>query len=206
MEASLNPELPTFQSVLQSIIAQSKSITELKESIIEQNKSFTKTELAIDRLTKQITRTEKQVGEITDTLGKYVEEHVRPKAISEFKKFGVFLNESHQRVTNVEGLGEKSYEIDLLLVNTEYAVAVECKSKLKIDDINEHLLRLDKIRNNPTKGLKDVKIIGAVAGMIVPKNVLDYAIKKGLFVFVPTGETVKIANEKSFKFKTWVTE
>lgn len=51
MEASLNPELPTFQSVLLTII-------ELKESIIEQNKSFTKTEQAIDRLTKQITRTE----------------------------------------------------------------------------------------------------------------------------------------------------
>lgn len=199
MEASLNPELPTFQSVLLTII-------ELKESIIEQNKSFTKTEQAIDRLTKQITRTEKQVGEITDTLGKYVEEQVRPKAISEFKKFGVILNESHFRVTNEDDKGNTLYEIDLLLVNTEFAVAVESKSKLKIDDVDDHLKRLEKVRTHPTKGLKNVKIIGAVAGLIVPKNVLEYAIKKGLFVFIPTGETVKLANEKSFKFKTWVTE
>ena len=52
MEVSLNPELPTFQSVLLSII-------ELKESIIaeslaaaqrykERDASFAKTELAID--------------------------------------------------------------------------------------------------------------------------------------------------------------
>ncbi|MDX2196146.1 MAG: hypothetical protein NW207_06990 [Cytophagales bacterium] len=42
--------------------------------------------------------------------------------------------------------------------------------------------------------------------MIVPKNVLDYALKCGLFVFVPTGETVKLATPKSFKYKTWDTE
>ena len=206
METALNPELPTFQSVLLSII-------ELKETIIAQSlsakdreASFAKTELAIEKLTRQISRTEKQVGEITDTLGKYVEEQVRPKAISEFKKFGVILNESHFRVTNEDDKGNTLYEIDLLLVNTEFAVAVESKSKLKIDDVDDHLKRLEKVRTHPTKGLKNVKIIGAVAGMIVPKNVLEYAIKKGLFVFVPTGETVKIANEKSFKFKTWVTE
>ncbi|MDX2196147.1 MAG: hypothetical protein NW207_06995 [Cytophagales bacterium] len=38
--------------------------------------------------------------------------------------------------------GNTLYEIDLLLVNTDYAVAVESKSKLKIDDVNDHLERL----------------------------------------------------------------
>lgn len=167
---------------------------------------FAETDKKLSKLITQVNRTEKQVGEITDTLGKYVEEQVRPKAISEFKKFGVILNESHFRVTNEDNKGNILYEIDLLLVNTEFAVAVESKSKLKIDDVDDHLKRLEKVRSHPTKGLKKVKIIGAVAGMIVPKNVLEYAFKKGLFVFIPTGETVKIANENSFKYKTWDTE
>lgn len=164
---------------------------------------FAKTDAKIAQLVTQISRTEKQVGDITDTLGKYVEEQVRPKAISEFKRFGIFLNESHFRVTNEDGSGNILYEIDLLLVNSEFAVAIESKSKLKIDDIDNHIIRLEKVRNNPTKGLKSVKLLGAVAGMIVPKNVLEYATKMGLFVFVPTGETVKIANPTEFQFKSW---
>ncbi|MDX2196148.1 MAG: hypothetical protein NW207_07000 [Cytophagales bacterium] len=53
---------------------------------MEREKSFSKTLKAIDKLTKQ-------VSEITDTLGKYVEEQVRPRAISEFKKFGIILHD-----------------------------------------------------------------------------------------------------------------
>ncbi len=147
----------------------------------------------------------KRVGEITDTLGKYVEEQVRPKAIHEFKKYGIKLTESYQSVSNDEK-GKNSYEIDLLLVNTHYAVAIESKSKLKIDDVNDHLERLEKIKRHPAKVLKNVELIGALAGMIVPKNVREYAIKKGLFVFVPSGDTVKLANEKTFKYKTWNTQ
>ena len=47
-----------------------------------------------------------------------------------------------------EGLNndEKYYEIDLLLINSEVAVAVEIKSSLSVEDVKEHLERLDKIR------------------------------------------------------------
>lgn len=44
---------------------------------------------------------------------------------------------------------------------------------------------------------------GAVAGMIVSREVAQYAIKKGLFVIVPKGDNVEIANTKDFKPAAW---
>ncbi len=198
MEAAL----PQHKNIVEQIWAM---ILENQRGFAELRKMQEATALALDKLEKQTAKTDKKVADITDTLGKYVEEQIRPKAISEFKRFGVYLNESHQRVTNDDEKGNKMYEIDLLLVNTEFAVAIESKSKLSMDDVNAQLKRLDKIKLHPTKGLRNIKLLGGVAGMIVPENVLEYAKKKGLFVFIPSGETVKIANHDSFEYRTWDT-
>ncbi|MBF0154526.1 MAG: hypothetical protein HQL64_12360 [Magnetococcales bacterium] len=42
------------------------------------------------------------------------------------------------------------------------------------------------------------KVIGAVAGMVVEENVVRFAIKRGLFVMVQSGDSVRIANDASF--------
>jgi hypothetical protein len=43
-----------------------------------------------------------------------------------------------------------------------------------------------------------------VAGAIVPKNVLQYAQKKGFFVMIQTGEAVAVAESpKGFKAREW---
>ncbi len=70
-------------------------------------------------------------------------------------------------------------EIDLLLVNTTDVIAVECKSLLGIDDVNQHLVALDKLKKL-LPSYVDKQVMGAVAAMVLPDNVGRYAYKQWL--------------------------
>lgn len=150
---------------------------------------------------------EKRLGELAGTWGKFVAEMVKPKIIELFKARGISIQTTLQ---NVEGLNndEKYYEIDLLLINSEVAVAVEIKSSLSVEDVKDHLERLDKIRKVQPKriNLSGVTLYGAVAGMIVENDADRYAYKKGLFVLRQKGNIVEIVNDDKFIPKEWKVE
>ncbi|MBF0437675.1 MAG: DUF3782 domain-containing protein, partial [Magnetococcales bacterium] len=47
------------------------------------------------------------------------------------------------------------------------------------------------------------RVIGAMAGIVVNENADLFAMRKGLFVILQTGEIVKLINKPSFVPKSW---
>ncbi len=149
-----------------------------------------------------IRRVSKQIADLGDSLGKFAEEQVRPRLVEMFREKGVYMEEIHSNIV-VERNGQYLLEIDLLLVNTIYSVVVEVKHNLKQKDVDEHIERLEKLQLSPSRSIKGTKMYGAVAGMIVNKEVERYAIKKGFYLVKPKGDSVEISNANDFKAKTW---
>jgi len=89
-----------------------------------------------------------------------------------------------------------------MVVNDSEAVAVECKSNLKIDDVNEHLDRLAKLKRLLPR-YAGFKVMGAVAAMVIPDNVAPYAAIKGFFVIGQSCEDLVIRNDEDFMPKVW---
>ncbi|BFM39496.1 hypothetical protein [Synechocystis sp. LKSZ1] len=48
-----------------------------------------------------------------------------------------------------------------------------------------------------------LKILGAVAAMVVPAQIASYAYRKGLFVIAQSGKDLMILNDAKFRPKTW---
>jgi hypothetical protein len=153
-----------------------------------------------EKLTEKIEKVSTSVGRLGSKFGYFIEEMLYPAAVRLFKERGIEVHEVHRNVSahrNGEGI-----EVDLLVINDTVAVAIECKSTLGIDDVNEHLERLDKLKRVlPSNANKQV--MGAVTGMIIPDNVAQYAYKKGLFVIGQTGEQLVVRNDAKFKAKIW---
>ena len=149
---------------------------------------------------REIKAVNTSIGRLTNRLGEFVEEAVRPSAVRLFRERGIDVHEVHQNVTS-EREGE-AFEVDLLVVNNNDVVVIECKSNLSIDDVNEHIERLEKVKRLMPR-YSDYRILGAVAGMVIPANVATYAIRKGLYVIGQNGEHLELRNEKSFSAKTW---
>ena len=129
----------TKQDILELFAEQSKQLKkqsdEFHQRLLEGDK----------RLERSQTDFDKKLGQLAGTWGKFVAEMVKPKIVELFKEKGIQIETTIQSVEGFKD-GQKYYEIDLLLINSNVAVVVEVKSSLSIDDVNEHLERIEKIR------------------------------------------------------------
>ena len=203
--------MSTAQSTYDDILVLMKELfisqkeTDLK--IKETDRQIQATDKQIQEMVREAKATSKEVkavttsvGRLGNRLGEFVEEAVRPAAVRLFQQCGIDVHEVQQNIS-VKRDGE-ALEIDLLVVNDLDTVAIECKSNLSIDDVNEHLERLAKIKRMIPR-YKAHRILGAVAGMVIPDNVAAYAIKKGLYVIAQNGGHLDLANPAVFVPKTW---
>jgi hypothetical protein len=170
-----------------------KILRELAESQKETDRKFQET----DRRLKEVTA---NIGKLGNRLGDFIEDAVRPAAVRLFRERGVEVHEVHQNIRSQRG-GE-GLELDLLVVNDQDVVAIECKSNLSLDDVNEHLKRLEKLKRLLPK-YADSRVFGAVAAMVIPDNVAQYAYRKGLYVIGQNGGHLDIRNDDTFVAGVW---
>jgi len=150
-----------------------------------------------DKKIKEVTA---NIGRLGNRLGEFIEDAVRPAAVRLFRERGIEVHEVQQNVSVQRG--DEGLEVDLMVANDLDLVAVECKSNLKQQDIDEHLARLAKIKRLLPK-YANTRIMGAIAAMVIPDNVARYAYSKGLFVIGQSGEHLEIRNDAEFKPAVW---
>ena len=192
-----------------------KGLAQSQQEFKEEQKALQAAQLEIDRILKELSAEIKEtqkitareikavntsIGRLSNRLGEFVEEAVRPSAVRLFRERGIDIHEVQQSITAKRD-GEQ-LEIDLLVVNNENVVVIECKSNLSVDDVNEHLERLEKVKRLLPR-YNNCNVLGAVAGMVIPDNVATYAIKKGLYVIGQNGDHLELRNEQSFTAKAW---
>jgi len=191
-------------AILRGISETNRELSESHKEFKQEQKALQAAQKETDRILKKLSvdvkEVNKSVGRLTNRLGEFVEEAVRPSAVRLFRERGIDIHEVQQNVTAKRD-GE-ALEIDLLVVNNEDIVVIECKSNLSIDDVNEQLERLEKVKRLLPR-YKDCRILGAVAGMVIPDNVATYAIRKGLYVIGQNGEHLELRNDVSFAAKIW---
>ena len=191
-------------AILRGISETNRELSESHKEFKQEQKALQAAQKETDRILKKLSvdvkEVNKSVGRLTNRLGEFVEEAVRPSAVRLFRERGIDIHEVQQNVTAKRD-GE-ALEIDLLVVNNEDVVVIECKSNLSIDDVNEQLERLEKVKRLLPR-YKDCRILGAVAGMVIPDTVATYAIRKGLYVIGQNGEHLELRNDVSFAAKIW---
>ena len=171
-----------------------------KETDKRTEKRFKITEEEIEKTSKTVEETSKSVNALTGKWGRFVEGLIVPAAERLFKERGIIIDKVSQRVkTHHDG---DTMEIDILAINGEYAVLIEAKSTLKVEDIKEHIERLADFKKFFPE-YKDKKVLGAVGGIVIEEHSDIFAYKQGLFVITESGETVRISNDKDFVPKAW---
>jgi len=165
----------------------------LKERSEETDRKFQETRELLDRLSRRF-------GDLGNRLGEFVEAMVEPALVDLFRARGLDVSEVHRRVTSRRG-GE-AIEIDLLVVDGDTAVAVECKSRLTKEEVERHVERMNKFKRLLPK-YADMRVHGAVAGMVVDEDAIQAAQAAGLWVLAQSGETVALKNDPGFAPRVW---
>jgi hypothetical protein len=180
--------LKTEKAIQETQQAHKETEKALKETEKALKESNLKTEKAIQETQRAVKETQKNIGGLNKTLGSIVEHLLTPNLPQKFRKLGYHFN----RIATYKFAEGVYAQIDGMLENGEQAVAVEVKATLRLMDIDDHLVRMEKIRKYADGHGDKRQFIGAMAATITDKATKEYALQKGLFVIEPKGEDVKV--------------
>lgn len=144
--------------------------------------------------------TSREVAGLTTRWGQFVENLVEPSVVRLFQERGIEVQETARRMKSQRP--GAAMEIDIFAVNGDVAVAIEVKSRLSRQDVEDFLARLGRFRQ-AFPHYAEYQLYGAVAGIEIDAGVDRYAYQQGLFVIRQTGDTVAIANDVTFQPAAW---
>jgi hypothetical protein len=184
------------------------------EAFTKSQEAFAKSQEVFDRRTqevnqqieethKQIRETNRQIGKLGRKFGSTIEHLVVPNLVEKFNVLGFNFTKYGPNVAISDESKSIAAEVDIFLENGDSAVAVEVKAQLKIDDIKEHVERMETLRRHANTRQDTREFYGAVAGAIIHDNVKEYALKTGFFVVSQSGNTMKIDVPKEFNPRVW---
>ncbi|MCL2010780.1 MAG: hypothetical protein FWG71_09605 [Synergistaceae bacterium] len=173
---------------------------EMEKDIMETRRRM---EESHQRTEKNIADLSKNIGGLGNSFGLFTETMFSTEIMKKFDELG-FQFDTQTKQKKFRQAGRLIAEIDSVLENGEYVMLVEIKANLSVEDVEEHLERIAIIREYMDARGDSRKLVGAVAGGVVPESVLNYAQKKGLYVLVQTGDAVAIAAMPSgLKAREW---
>jgi len=212
MPTTLEQPAPSFADVWRMFQETDRQLKEtalqMKERAAETDRQMKERAAETDRQMKEraaeFERVMKErsagLGDIGNRLGEFVEHMVSPAVVRLFQARGIEVHEVYPGVEAKRG-GE-AIEIDLLVVNDGTLVAVECKSKLTEEHVDEHLNRMEKLKRLLPL-YKSHQALGAVAAMVMSDAVKNYALQHGFFVLRQNGDSIEISNPEGFSPTVW---
>jgi hypothetical protein len=186
-------------------------LAELVEAQKETDRKFQETDRIIQETSQNIDRVHhqlsqqlgvlsQQLGALGGKWGQFVENLVAPACKTLFLERGIPVHQVSQRVKRFEQ-GE-TLEIDVLVQNQQHVMAVEVKSTLGVEDIQEFVEDLGRFHQFfPDQAER--QLYGAVAAITFDSGADRYAYRQGLFVLAQSGDSMTILNDVAFEPRVW---
>ena len=176
---------PTFDSVWADIQESRKELREFRENLKE-----------TERIMKEDAQQQKErnaefyekLGHLTNLFGDVTEAMIAPKICEKFEEFGFSFPRANPNVRFNDRVNKISFEVDVMLENGDIAMLIEVKTKLTIERIDKHILRLEKMRKYANLHGDKRIFLGAVAGIVVTDEVRKYALSKGFYFIEYAGD------------------
>lgn len=173
-----------------------------KETSQSIDRAIKETSQTIDRVSKEtsenIGRVEKQWGNVASNLGDVAEDFFY-NGLEFRKKLGDIKFDDIFR--NVDDINHKEY--DIVLKNGKTIGLIEVKHKLHPNDVAHFINDTMPAFKSAYTLAQRLDVVGAVAGLAVPKDAKDLAEKHGLFVLTQSGKNLRTANSKGFTPKRY---
>ncbi|MCL2381796.1 MAG: hypothetical protein FWC64_09440 [Treponema sp.] len=147
----------------------------------------------VKALDRQFAEMSKKLGKLGNSVGEMVETLIAARLWEKFSAYPYNLNRAYRRLPVFDASGKTLADIDILLVDGEWAMAVEVKTEVDEGNVKYHLKRMDMIREHPPADVVGKKLLGAIAGGIVDPAARELAHESGFFVLELKGEAVDLA-------------
>jgi hypothetical protein len=194
----------TFEDVWAAMMETDRKMKEMAEETDRQIKEMAEeTTRKMKETARQMKETDQKIGELGNRFGELVEHLVTPNIMEKFKALNYTFTEAGPDHVFVSPAGAFLAEVDVWLENGECALAVEVKSKLRTEHVKAHIKRMRVLRAYLDERNDSRKLLGAMAGAVVPSKVRNHVLRNGFYLIEQSGDTVKIEPPADFKPRIW---
>ena len=158
-----------------------------------------------EKTNREMRKLSKIVGGLGNSIGELIETLIAARLWEKFSDFPYQFKRAYRRVQVFDDATNKELtDIDIMLTDTEWVMAVEVKRDLVLKDVERHIKRMKLISEHPPAEAKNKKLLGAMAGGTIDPDAFNAAYETGFFVLELKGESVELlAPPKGFKPKEW---
>jgi hypothetical protein len=177
----------------------------MEEAALQTERIVQETTLQMKETDRKFKETDRRIGELGNRFGELAEHLVAPSIHKRFNELGYHFDAvapGGYVIRDGEN-GKEIAEVDILLENDQYIMAVEVKAKTHTKDIEHHVKRLEILRQYRNKHHDTRKIQGAIAGAIFGYTEKQAAIEAGFYVLEQSGDTVKMDIPEDFVPREW---
>ena len=169
---------------------------ELDLFIKETDRQMKETDAKFDKM-------QKNLGGLNNSVGYLIETLVAARLWEKFPEYN--LQRAYRPLPIYDENNQPKTDIDILLVNSEWAMAVEVKHEVDVNEVNRHIVRMARILQYPPAQLvPGIKLLGAMAGGLVTPDAAAYAHQCGFFALELAGESViRLPAPAGFQPKEW---
>jgi hypothetical protein len=162
---------------------------------------FVKSQEAWEQRQKELDAEIAALSDINHTRSFLIETLIAERFWEKFPEYN--LQRAYRRFPLYNEKNELKNEIDILLVNTEWAMAVDVIWEADANNVAYHIKRMAQIlKYPPAQLLSNVKLLGAVAGGIITPEAREAAYKAGFYVLELAGESIiRLPEPPGFKPK-----
>lgn len=177
-------------------------LRELARRQEQTDRQLKETEKRIRETDEQMNR---RMGRFFDDFGDFVEGLAIPsipELLAERKIKVLNLHRNASAHLNGETMEVDAIAFSNLNDRKQAVVVAEIKTKLTPKAVDRFLQQLKRFPLFFPEYAKK-PLIGMIGGVKVPEDTANYAQRKGLFVMVPSGKTMALANKKGFTPRVW---
>ena len=192
----------TFEQVWAALMEDRQQMQKMQEKTDREWRILWKSQLRTDR---QIKKMSKNLGGLGDSIGGLIETLVAAKLWEKFSSYSYEFKRAYRRVQVFDDINNRELtDIDILLSDTKWAMAVEVKREVVLKDVERHIKRMNIISTHPPAEVKGKKLLGAMAGGTIESEASDLAYESGFFVLQLRGESVELVSPpEGFKPTEW---
>jgi hypothetical protein len=158
----------------------------------ETDRKMAETDRQMKETDRKMAETDRQIGKLGNRFGEMIEYMVMPNLVNKFRDLGFVFTKAYPHASIKDEKDNIVTEVDITLENGDKVMIVEVKSKPSIDDIKDHIERMEKVHRYASLRGDKRKYMGAVAGMVVSDNARGFALAQGFYVVEPSGDAFTI--------------
>ncbi len=191
-----------FEQVWKMFQATNEEFKEIARQAKETDRKMAETDRRMAETDKRMAETDKRIDKlaklysgVSENSKDFAEEFFKRSLESKNSVFGI----QYDQVAHLEKHTKKLQgEYDIVLFNGEIMIVIEVKYKLHPNDVDVFVSRKLPNFKRLFPEYKQNKIIGAVAGMSVPRSSNDLAQQHGLLVLTQAGDNISVSNPEYF--------